>query len=174
MLVSSSADWGSWPSSSSFRSGFRRLPSMAGKQSVLFVPPPLPWLQMEEFQIYEKYCQNKPRSESLWRQCSDCPFFQVGPEPLPPLAFPSPGPWTELWPGVTKCLVVAGVSEEAGPQAEPGLLPAETCAEDNQVPAAAQGEPPGPPPCISHTCLLCWLGVYRAHRALTLGPRELL
>lgn len=33
--------------------------------------------QMEEFQIYEKYCQNKPRSESLWRQCSDCPFFQV-------------------------------------------------------------------------------------------------
>lgn len=34
-------------------------------------------VQMEEFQIYEKYCQNKPRSESLWRQCSDCPFFQV-------------------------------------------------------------------------------------------------
>jgi hypothetical protein len=32
---------------------------------------------MEDFQIYEKYCQNKPRSESLWRQCSDCPFFQV-------------------------------------------------------------------------------------------------
>ncbi|XP_036996654.2 guanine nucleotide exchange factor DBS isoform X2 [Artibeus jamaicensis] len=32
--------------------------------------------RMEEFQIYEKYCQNKPRSESLWRQCSDCPFFQ--------------------------------------------------------------------------------------------------
>lgn len=32
---------------------------------------------MEEFQIYQKYCQNKPRSESLWRQCSDCPFFQV-------------------------------------------------------------------------------------------------
>uniref|UniRef100_A0A668AA24 MCF.2 cell line derived transforming sequence like n=1 Tax=Myripristis murdjan TaxID=586833 RepID=A0A668AA24_9TELE len=26
--------------------------------------------------IYEKYCQNKPRSESLWRQCSDCAFFQ--------------------------------------------------------------------------------------------------
>lgn len=36
---------------------------------------------MEEFQVYEKYCQNKPRSESLWRQCSDCPFFQVGPGP---------------------------------------------------------------------------------------------
>ncbi|XP_060039714.1 guanine nucleotide exchange factor DBS isoform X2 [Erinaceus europaeus] len=32
--------------------------------------------RMEEFQVYEKYCQNKPRSESLWRQCSDCPFFQ--------------------------------------------------------------------------------------------------
>lgn len=44
-------------------------------------------LQMEEFQIYEKYCQNKPRSESLWRQCSDCPFFQVGLEPLSLLYF---------------------------------------------------------------------------------------
>ncbi|XP_070937091.1 guanine nucleotide exchange factor DBS isoform X8 [Macaca nemestrina] len=33
--------------------------------------------RMEDFQIYEKYCQNKPRSESLWRQCSDCPFFQA-------------------------------------------------------------------------------------------------
>uniref|UniRef100_A0A287CUT1 MCF.2 cell line derived transforming sequence like n=1 Tax=Ictidomys tridecemlineatus TaxID=43179 RepID=A0A287CUT1_ICTTR len=32
--------------------------------------------RMEDFQIYEKYCQNKPRSESLWRQCSTCPFFQ--------------------------------------------------------------------------------------------------
>ncbi|XP_057563748.1 guanine nucleotide exchange factor DBS isoform X1 [Hippopotamus amphibius kiboko] len=32
--------------------------------------------RVEELQIYEKYCQNKPRSESLWRQCSDCPFFQ--------------------------------------------------------------------------------------------------
>uniref|UniRef100_A0A8C5TFJ9 MCF.2 cell line derived transforming sequence like n=1 Tax=Malurus cyaneus samueli TaxID=2593467 RepID=A0A8C5TFJ9_9PASS len=32
--------------------------------------------QMEDFQIYEKYCQNKPRSESLWRQFSDSVFFQ--------------------------------------------------------------------------------------------------
>ncbi|KAG8452119.1 hypothetical protein GDO86_004059 [Hymenochirus boettgeri] len=32
--------------------------------------------RMEDFQIYEKYCQNKPRSESLWRQCSDVAFFQ--------------------------------------------------------------------------------------------------
>ncbi|KAL1022263.1 hypothetical protein UPYG_G00024410 [Umbra pygmaea] len=32
--------------------------------------------RMSELQIYEKYCQNKPRSESLWRQCSDCAFFQ--------------------------------------------------------------------------------------------------
>ncbi|XP_044139961.1 guanine nucleotide exchange factor DBS isoform X4 [Bufo gargarizans] len=32
--------------------------------------------RMEDFQIYEKYCQNKPRSESLWRQCSDAVFFQ--------------------------------------------------------------------------------------------------
>lgn len=32
---------------------------------------------MKDLQIYEAYCQNKPRSESLWRQCSDCAFFQV-------------------------------------------------------------------------------------------------
>uniref|UniRef100_A0A3P8NAW1 Mcf.2 cell line derived transforming sequence-like a n=1 Tax=Astatotilapia calliptera TaxID=8154 RepID=A0A3P8NAW1_ASTCA len=31
---------------------------------------------MKDLQIYEAYCQNKPRSESLWRQCSDCAFFQ--------------------------------------------------------------------------------------------------
>ncbi|MBN3297508.1 MCF2 protein, partial [Amia calva] len=30
----------------------------------------------ENFQMYEQYCQNKPRSESLWRKCSDCAFFQ--------------------------------------------------------------------------------------------------
>ncbi|XP_051876970.1 proto-oncogene DBL isoform X2 [Pristis pectinata] len=30
----------------------------------------------ENFQMYVKYCQNKPRSEDLWRRCSDCPFFQ--------------------------------------------------------------------------------------------------
>ncbi|KAM4711177.1 guanine nucleotide exchange factor DBS isoform 1-T1 [Anableps anableps] len=32
--------------------------------------------RMTDLQIYEAYCQNKPRSESLWRQCSDCAFFQ--------------------------------------------------------------------------------------------------
>ncbi|XP_059823742.1 guanine nucleotide exchange factor DBS isoform X2 [Hypanus sabinus] len=32
--------------------------------------------RMEDLQIYEWYCRNKPRSESLWRQCSDCIFFQ--------------------------------------------------------------------------------------------------
>uniref|UniRef100_A0A8C5SD89 MCF.2 cell line derived transforming sequence like n=1 Tax=Laticauda laticaudata TaxID=8630 RepID=A0A8C5SD89_LATLA len=32
--------------------------------------------RMKDFKIYEKYCQNKPRSESLWRQCSDSAFFQ--------------------------------------------------------------------------------------------------
>ncbi|KAG8553471.1 hypothetical protein GDO81_003424 [Engystomops pustulosus] len=31
----------------------------------------------EDFQMYEKYCQNKPRSDSLWRQFSDSSFFQV-------------------------------------------------------------------------------------------------
>nr|XP_057942736.1 proto-oncogene DBL isoform X2 [Doryrhamphus excisus] len=33
-------------------------------------------LRKEKFQVYERYCQNKPRSESLWRQCSDSAFFQ--------------------------------------------------------------------------------------------------
>ncbi|XP_046871213.1 guanine nucleotide exchange factor DBS-like isoform X2 [Hypomesus transpacificus] len=32
--------------------------------------------RMTDLQIYEQYCQNKPRSESLWRSCSDCAFFQ--------------------------------------------------------------------------------------------------
>ncbi|XP_030072097.1 putative guanine nucleotide exchange factor MCF2L2 [Microcaecilia unicolor] len=27
--------------------------------------------------IYEKYCQNKPRSEALWRQCGESLFFQA-------------------------------------------------------------------------------------------------
>lgn len=27
--------------------------------------------------MYERYCQNKLRSEALWRQFSDCAFFQV-------------------------------------------------------------------------------------------------
>uniref|UniRef100_A0A8D0CKE4 MCF.2 cell line derived transforming sequence n=1 Tax=Scleropages formosus TaxID=113540 RepID=A0A8D0CKE4_SCLFO len=30
----------------------------------------------EQFHVYERYCQNKPRSEALWRQCSDSAFFQ--------------------------------------------------------------------------------------------------
>ncbi|KAM4585965.1 proto-oncogene DBL [Fundulus diaphanus] len=30
----------------------------------------------ESFQMYEMYCQNKPRSEALWGQFSDCAFFQ--------------------------------------------------------------------------------------------------
>nr|XP_054605595.1 guanine nucleotide exchange factor DBS isoform X3 [Nothobranchius furzeri] len=30
----------------------------------------------EELQVYEKYCQNKPRSEVVWRQCGDSFFFQ--------------------------------------------------------------------------------------------------
>ncbi|XP_013764924.1 proto-oncogene DBL isoform X3 [Pundamilia nyererei] len=30
----------------------------------------------EKFQVYERYCQNKPRSELLWRQCADSLFFQ--------------------------------------------------------------------------------------------------
>ncbi|XP_030648444.1 proto-oncogene DBL [Chanos chanos] len=30
----------------------------------------------ENFQVYEQYCQNKPRSDALWRQFSDSAFFQ--------------------------------------------------------------------------------------------------
>ncbi|XP_060783764.1 proto-oncogene DBL isoform X2 [Neoarius graeffei] len=30
----------------------------------------------ETFQVYECYCQNKPRSEALWKQFSDCAFFR--------------------------------------------------------------------------------------------------
>uniref|UniRef100_A0A8D2ZTX9 MCF.2 cell line derived transforming sequence-like 2 n=1 Tax=Scophthalmus maximus TaxID=52904 RepID=A0A8D2ZTX9_SCOMX len=30
----------------------------------------------EELQVYQKYCQNKPRSEVLWRKCGDSLFFQ--------------------------------------------------------------------------------------------------
>ncbi|XP_059919001.1 proto-oncogene DBL isoform X2 [Gadus macrocephalus] len=32
--------------------------------------------QKENFQMYECFCQNKLRSEALWRQFSDCAFFQ--------------------------------------------------------------------------------------------------
>ncbi|XP_041845858.1 proto-oncogene DBL isoform X4 [Melanotaenia boesemani] len=32
--------------------------------------------QKENFQMYECYCQNKPRSDALWKQFSDCSFFQ--------------------------------------------------------------------------------------------------
>lgn len=30
----------------------------------------------DKFQVYERYCQNKPHSELLWRQFADLPFFQ--------------------------------------------------------------------------------------------------
>lgn len=96
--------------------------------------------QMEEFQIYEKYCQNKPRSESLWRQCSDSPFFQVRRGPpggagLPRQRTLARGPSRSH--GARSGL--AGMPAEAGPQAQPGLLPAEAGPENHQVPAAAQG-----------------------------------
>ncbi|KAF3841045.1 hypothetical protein F7725_006907 [Dissostichus mawsoni] len=32
--------------------------------------------QKQKFQVYQRYCQNKPRSELLWRQCSDSTFFK--------------------------------------------------------------------------------------------------
>ncbi|XP_012665383.1 proto-oncogene DBL isoform X2 [Otolemur garnettii] len=30
----------------------------------------------DDFQMYAKYCQNKPRSEAIWRKFSECAFFQ--------------------------------------------------------------------------------------------------
>uniref|UniRef100_A0A8C6TN65 MCF.2 cell line derived transforming sequence b n=1 Tax=Neogobius melanostomus TaxID=47308 RepID=A0A8C6TN65_9GOBI len=30
----------------------------------------------DKFQVYERYCHNKPHSELLWRQFADLPFFQ--------------------------------------------------------------------------------------------------
>ncbi|XP_068389018.1 proto-oncogene DBL isoform X1 [Eschrichtius robustus] len=30
----------------------------------------------DDFQMYAKYCQNKPRSEAIWRKYSECAFFQ--------------------------------------------------------------------------------------------------
>ncbi|XP_045144302.1 proto-oncogene DBL [Echinops telfairi] len=30
----------------------------------------------KEFQMYAKYCLNKPRSEKIWKKCSECAFFQ--------------------------------------------------------------------------------------------------
>ncbi|KAJ0049867.1 hypothetical protein NL108_005141, partial [Boleophthalmus pectinirostris] len=39
------------------------------------------------FQMYECYCHNKPHSDALWRQFSDCVFFQVS-LPLPTNCLP--------------------------------------------------------------------------------------
>uniref|UniRef100_A0A8C2V0Q2 MCF.2 cell line derived transforming sequence n=1 Tax=Chinchilla lanigera TaxID=34839 RepID=A0A8C2V0Q2_CHILA len=30
----------------------------------------------DDFQIYAKYCQNKPRSEAIWKKYSECAFFK--------------------------------------------------------------------------------------------------
>nr|XP_031527509.1 proto-oncogene DBL [Vicugna pacos] len=30
----------------------------------------------DDFQMYAKYCQNKPRSETIWKKYSECAFFQ--------------------------------------------------------------------------------------------------
>ncbi|XP_029096505.1 proto-oncogene DBL isoform X3 [Monodon monoceros] len=30
----------------------------------------------DDFQMYAKYCQNKPRSEAIWKKYSECTFFQ--------------------------------------------------------------------------------------------------
>lgn len=60
-----------------------RQASLSPAGQVMFTPGWSNWVissgyeQKEKFQVYERYCQNKPRSEQLWRQCSDSAFFQV-------------------------------------------------------------------------------------------------
>ncbi|KAM7417436.1 hypothetical protein PAMA_017200 [Pampus argenteus] len=55
-------------------------PVLRSKRDILFGNMPEIYnfhsRQKENFQMYECYCQNKPRSEALWRQFSDCAFFQ--------------------------------------------------------------------------------------------------
>eukprot|EP00064_Thunnus_orientalis_P002095 superscaffoldBa00000145_g2102 len=55
-------------------------PILRSKRDILFGNMPEIYnfhsRQKENFQMYECYCQNKPRSEALWRQFSDCAFFQ--------------------------------------------------------------------------------------------------
>lgn len=81
---------------------------------------------MGDLQIYEKYCHNKPRSESLWRQCSDCAFFQVNAEKC----IREHRRMTVDRHICQICDVLTGMSEETGAQTGVGLLPAEACSEN--------------------------------------------
>lgn len=90
---------------------------------------------MTDLQIYEKYCHNKPRSESLWRQCSDCAFFQVDKQD-----FTQEKKKKHYWVWFdTVCVLKPGVSEKAGAQAGLRFLSAEACSEDHKISAASQG-----------------------------------
>lgn len=102
--------------------------------------------QKGSFQMYERYCQNKLRSEALWRQFSDCAFFQVNVTNFDTFVFfctLKVKHWFVLknqdLQFASTCLLNAGVSEEAGAQTGPGFLPVETGSTSHQIPAAAQG-----------------------------------
>lgn len=101
--------------------------------------------QKESFQMYECYCQNKPRSEALWRQFSDCSFFQV--RSSRDFSFPLQFCLINFSVSVVTdkycihcgfiCLPGEGVSKKAGAQTGPGFLPVETDPTPHQIPAAA-------------------------------------
>lgn len=88
---------------------------------------------MTDLQIYEKYCHNKPRSESLWRQCSDCAFFQVPKHDFTERKNINGFDLTLY------LLLKSGVSEKAGAQTGIRFLSAEACSEDHKISAASQG-----------------------------------
>lgn len=89
---------------------------------------------MTDLQIYEKYCHNKPRSESLWRQCSDCAFFQV----IGHFKFLRKKNIAGF--DLTCFYAFAtGVSEKAGAQIGIRFISAEACSEDYKISASAEG-----------------------------------
>lgn len=92
---------------------------------------------MKDFKIYEKYCQNKPRSESLWRQCSDSAFFQVFFNVLATILF------SQLLPCegkvIVRLLFFVGVSTKTWSQVEFGFLFTKACSKNNQISTVAKG-----------------------------------
>lgn len=139
--------------STSLSSEVSELLGVAGKQPVFFVSPGGRWRS-------SRSTRSTVRTSHAPRACGDsAPTVPSSRFVFAPSHTTTPF-LVALDRAVTKCLVVPGVPEEAGPQAEPRFLPAETCAEDNQVPAAAQGEPPGHGPRSATPA--CWPGACRA------------
>lgn len=79
--------------------------------------------QKESFQMYECYCQNKPRSDALWRQFSDCQFFQVSFEIVCVCNYYKT--YLMLTDGCNP-LSYEGMPKKAGAQTGPGFLSTET------------------------------------------------